>query len=1461
MSAVCMLIRAELRRRWRTWAGLSLTVGMLGGAVMALVADAHRTDSVYGRFLARQQAADLILESVGPGGPLAPSNRSLMLQAARLPQVSEAGLSDYVAMVGTTDAGVPLSLGDWSPLAVEDGRAGSSISRLRILAGRGFDPTRADEAVVGSLLAERAGLHPGSVVRARLLSQSDIDAARRGGVDPGRPGDGPQVTLHVVGVEISPTPGELPPIPLRTTPPIYLTPAFWQQHHGEYPAGDTLAVRLRHGAADIEAYTTEVERLGGGQAYFTSIPAQRANVERSLHLEALAVAVLAAVAGLSMLAVLGQTLARQTHLESAATPALRALGVLPRQLLAVHLVRACAVALPGVLVAVAVAILLSPLTPVGSARLAEPDPGLAVDGPVLAGTAAVMALLILVLAAPSAWRASRPPAVDVADGDRAGRGAPWSARLAYAAALPPPAIAGIRFAVPQGVRQQALAVRAAVAACAMSVATVAGVLVVTVSLAHLLDTPRLYGWNWDVALSPYDSEPPLPALARLPAVAAVATETNREAAVDGVRMQVLAVGAAQGEVRPALTGGRPPGHADEIMLGARTLAAVAVGRSVSARIGDREVRLRVVGRGVLPAIGDSAHNGEGAWVTLDALRRLVPDAEADAYLIRFRSGVDPAAGSAALTRVFGAGSVYAAQTPTDLSGFASVTGVPLAVAGLLIAAGAATLGPHPRDLGAAPPTRPRHPQDRRFHPPAGLRRRRLAGDRHRRDGAGPRHPRGCRRGPVGVERRRHRARHRRRAGDPRGRDPAHDPGGARHRQPRRRRARPACRAHPGGAGAPDRVSPVVAHLPATLVALAWLAAGATLLRSGVDRRLGRLIVGLVLLPAAALLDGGGGPLTALHGLALALLPAAGLHLLAALPDGRLITPARRAAIVAGYAGGLALGAVAAVRGVSPPAWVVAAEGLIAAGAGCAMLVTRYPTAGGRDRARLQWVLWGLVVAAGLIALSAVALVLVDQPRDEAAVITAATVIVPLSLALSTASRVVAVDRLLVGTLVVIGVGGMLVLVDAGAVVLLGRTPTSDESALLALSMAAAGLALVLQRPVARRVVRAARRLVDGGRRPPETILRDFAGQMSRTVPLDETLLEMAETLHDGLSLRGVEVWTGSDEMLERSVRVPEREPARMPVPPETRPVITRAGVCGPVWARLWLPQLGTPCDADNDMRVAPIAHMGELLGLLVVWRATGEPFSGREATLLAGLARQLGLALHTLQLDSALQTSLRELARQAEELQASRARIVRVADAERRRIERDLHDGAQQHLVALAVKIGLARELAQRDPAEALPLLAELGVDAREAVNELRRLAHGIYPPLLLDRGLGEAISAAATRSPQAVEVRAGGVRRQTQEVEAAVYFCCLEALQNAAKHAGPHARVRVCIEDVDAALTFSVEDDGEGFDVDARPRGGGFTNMSDRLGAVGGQLTVTSTPGEGTRVSGRVPAGSTTTA
>jgi signal transduction histidine kinase len=369
----------------------------------------------------------------------------------------------------------------------------------------------------------------------------------------------------------------------------------------------------------------------------------------------------------------------------------------------------------------------------------------------------------------------------------------------------------------------------------------------------------------------------------------------------------------------------------------------------------------------------------------------------------------------------------------------------------------------------------------------------------------------------------------------------------------------------------------------------------------------------------------------------------------------------------------------------------------------------------------------------------------------------------------------------------------------------------------------------------------------------------FVSRLERGEPIDELLAQAVEALRDSLKLDAAQIWLLESGELNLAVSDPRREAVGIPLLPHLDSIVANARVSGRPWAKVWLPEL-LPDMNDVALRVAPISDGGQLLGLIAIERAGHDERLAADADgTLEELAREVGAALKKRRLNAALRVSMEQLRKQAQDLQASRARIVAAADAERRRIERDLHDGAQQYLVAIAVKLGLIQQLTARDASRSRALLEELASDTDSALDELRSLAHGIYPPLLSSGGLCEALSAACRRTTLPTELEAVGLRRYPPDMEAAVYFCCLEALQNAAKYAGSGATARVALWEEAGGLLFEVRDDGAGFDAALSTPGAGLTNMSDRLGAVGGRLSIESEPGKGTRVRGAIPLGDET--
>ena len=262
--------------------------------------------------------------------------------------------------------------------------------------------------------------------------------------------------------------------------------------------------------------------------------------------------------------------------------------------------------------------------------------------------------------------------------------------------------------------------------------------------------------------------------------------------------------------------------------------------------------------------------------------------------------------------------------------------------------------------------------------------------------------------------------------------------------------------------------------------------------------------------------------------------------------------------------------------------------------------------------------------------------------------------------------------------------------------------------------------------------------------------------------------------------------------------------------------------------------------ALDDIVVITILPPITGLVLLLVWQAS---------TTLGDAVDQA--ASTAVQLHDANQ----ELARRADELAASRRRLATAADAERRRIERDLHDGAQQHLVAAAVTLRLARRTARTDPGGSAVLLGDLADQLRDAIGEIRRLARGIYPPVLAANGLPAALSAAAAKAGLPTAVRLVGIGRYPPQIEAAVYFCCLEALNNAAKHAGASARATITARQDDTTLIVTITDTGRGYNPATTSHGTGLTNIADRLAVHAGTLHIRTQPDHGTTVTLQIPA------
>jgi signal transduction histidine kinase len=396
----------------------------------------------------------------------------------------------------------------------------------------------------------------------------------------------------------------------------------------------------------------------------------------------------------------------------------------------------------------------------------------------------------------------------------------------------------------------------------------------------------------------------------------------------------------------------------------------------------------------------------------------------------------------------------------------------------------------------------------------------------------------------------------------------------------------------------------------------------------------------------------------------------------------------------------------------------------------------------------------------------------------------------------------------------------------GGGVLIGRT-SSPHVGLAVLATAIVALAF---EPVLARVRPWATRIVHGHRAAPYDVLTRFLDQVSGAYPTDEVPARMAMLLARGTGAAYAQVWLVVGDRLTLASTWPP-DAATAAEPPD--PADEHANAQG--------------------RRIMTVHHAGELLGVLLVQEHERQPLTPVEEKLFSGLAAQAGLLLKAVRLRADLARQLTEISQRAAELQVSRQRIVAIQDEERRRLERDIHDGAQQHLVALAVNLRLAQTLVERSSNRAEAVFADLRTTAAETIETLTDLSRGIYPRVLTEAGLVPALRAAADTCPLPVMVTADPLGREPPDVEAALYFCCLEVLQNAAKHARA-TRILVEVRRGDDAIMLAVSDDGAGFDADAPRTGAGLTNMRDRIESVGGTLAVVSRAGEGTAITARVP-------
>ncbi len=491
----------------------------------------------------------------------------------------------------------------------------------------------------------------------------------------------------------------------------------------------------------------------------------------------------------------------------------------------------------------------------------------------------------------------------------------------------------------------------------------------------------------------------------------------------------------------------------------------------------------------------------------------------------------------------------------------------------------------------------------------------------------------------------------------------------------------------------------------------------------------------------------------------------------------------------------------------------------------ASLVPRMRRAKGDERQQYRWVSYAGIVVVGTMALGWTLFGLgVRNFMVENATLAVAGLL-PIAAAVAVLRyRLYDIDVVINKTLVYGALASFVTAVYVAIVVGLGDVLGSPGERDLPLSIAATAVVAVAFQPAKQRVQAGANRLVYGKRANPYEVLAQFSQQMGELRGHREVLDQTAQLLGQATGAARAEVWLRTEETVRAVACWPEGDCSTEVLAHDSAEVVL-AG--------------------RYDLAI-PVRHRGELLGALTVTTGPAESVRPLEVRLASDLGAQAGHVLANIRLTE-------ELLRRLEELRASRQRLVSAQDEERRRLERDLHDGAQQHLVALQVHLGLAGAAVDDGPDQLRAVLAELEHLASEALENLRDLAHGIYPPLLADEGLVVALRVHARRCPLPVQVEGDVRARYPREVETAVYFCCLEAVQNAAKYSRA-SQVEVHLSEGDGALGVRVVDDGEGFDPGSLRWGAGLQNMSDRVQALGGELRVSSHPGQGTTVAAELP-------
>ncbi len=676
MGAVRMVAGIEFRRRWRTTLAIAILVGFIGAVVLSTMAGARRSNSALRRFNDYSHSASVELNL----GPFTPEQ---LRELQRTPGVAAVGVVRLFAL-GPTDSRLQsLAVG-----ATVDSTMGTTVDRPRLISGRLANPAAPNEITIGEGLAGLINLHVGQTMKYTSFTIAQVRRALATG-NYSNP-VGPKVTLKVVGIVRRPL-----DLGLRGAAGgvVLLTPAFiakYQNVIGNF-GGYAMRIRTQKGQADVGRVTAAATRIFGKQPGFAvqSLAIDSAGAGDAIKVLTDALYIFAAIAAIAGLVAIATVVNRELSAGRAEQPTLRALGVSRRQRVAIMGARILVIATAGSVIAVVGAFLASPLFPLGVARRADPNPGLHADWFVLALGFLAIAGLVMLVGAAVAFRATRRPALDQSRRPRrlGARGVDFAA----ATGAPPTLTTGLRMAVQPGTGERAVPLRSAFLGAVFGALGVTAVVVFAMSLGHLANTPRLYGWTFDYKAETITVRTCNKAdygLSKQTGVTAVAAVCYENIQFGGRALTGWGFTPVVGAIAPAINEGRAPTTQTEVALGATTMNALHkhIGDTVETQGQKGPVVYRVVGRAVFPEIGDPQPLADGAWFTEAGLETIVGKGDPNFtryLLLRFAPHADRATVDTHIVSTFGLNPPAGPVVPQEIARLQQINAFPFALAGLL----------------------------------------------------------------------------------------------------------------------------------------------------------------------------------------------------------------------------------------------------------------------------------------------------------------------------------------------------------------------------------------------------------------------------------------------------------------------------------------------------------------------------------------------------------------------------------------------------------------------------------------------------------------------------------------------------------------------------------------------------------------------------------------------------------